>query len=125
MMMLAILLPLKTMESLKNEVATHFRATPLFSMRTISLGSSKHCRRVDAEAWCKRDVIDILLATGIYMLQKCLGNTNPCVQCIFILEFHFNDNIQQESIQVRCVLAACQPYVSRWPPVDAKGSDDH
>ena len=32
-MMLAILFSLKTMESLQNGVATHFQATPLFSMR--------------------------------------------------------------------------------------------
>ena len=40
MMTLAILLSLKTMESLQIGVATHFRATPLFSMKTVSLESS-------------------------------------------------------------------------------------
>ena len=35
-MTLAVQLSLTTMESLKNGVATHFRATPLWSMRTVS-----------------------------------------------------------------------------------------
>ena len=39
-MTLAILFSLKTMESLQNLVATHFQATPLFSMRILSLASS-------------------------------------------------------------------------------------
>ena len=42
-MMLAILLSLKTMESLQNGVATHLQATSLFSMRTVSLVSSQSC----------------------------------------------------------------------------------
>ena len=50
--MLAILFSLKTMESLQNGVATHFQATPLFSMRTILLASST-CHSADADAWCK------------------------------------------------------------------------
>ena len=39
-MTLAILFSLKTMESLQNGVATHFQATPLFSMKTESQASS-------------------------------------------------------------------------------------
>ena len=42
-MTLAILLSLKTMELLQNQVGTHFRATPLFSMRTVLLMSLQHC----------------------------------------------------------------------------------
>ena len=39
-MTLVILFSLKTMESPQNGVATHFRATPLFLMSTISLALS-------------------------------------------------------------------------------------
>ena len=53
-MTLAILFSLKTMESLQNGVATHFQATPLFSMKTESQASSQRCRSIDADAWCKR-----------------------------------------------------------------------
>ena len=41
-MTLAILLSLKTMELLKNRVATHFGVIPLFSMRAVSLASLQH-----------------------------------------------------------------------------------
>ena len=60
-MTLAILFSLKTIESLQNGVATYFQATPLFSMRTVSLVSSQSCCSVDADAQCKRG-LGILLA---------------------------------------------------------------
>ena len=53
-MTLAILFSLKTMDSLQIGVATHLQVTPLFSMRTELLASSKSCRSIDPEAWCKR-----------------------------------------------------------------------
>ena len=37
----AILLSLKTMESLQNRIATHFSVIPLFSMRAVSLTSQR------------------------------------------------------------------------------------
>ena len=43
-MTLAILLSLKTMESLQNGVTTHFQVTPLLSLRTESLASP--------QSWC-------------------------------------------------------------------------
>ena len=49
-MTLAILFSLKTMESLQNEVATLFQATPLFSMRIVSLASSQSFHNVDTDA---------------------------------------------------------------------------
>ena len=39
---------------LQNGFATHFQATPLFSMRTESQASSQGCVSVDADAWCKQ-----------------------------------------------------------------------
>ena len=53
-MTLAIVFSLKTMESLQIGVATHFRVTPSFSMRRVSLASSQSCLSVDADIWCKR-----------------------------------------------------------------------
>ena len=47
-----MLFSLKTMESLQNEVATHFQVPPLFSMRTESLVSSQSCHSFDSDAWC-------------------------------------------------------------------------
>ena len=47
---LAILLSLKTMESLQNGVTTHFQATPLLSMRTVSLASLQSSCSVNADA---------------------------------------------------------------------------
>ena len=38
----------------KNGLLPQSGATPLFSMRTISLVSSQSCRSNDADAWCKR-----------------------------------------------------------------------
>ena len=52
--MLAILFSLKTMEPLKNGVATHFQATPLFSMRTLLLEPLQSCHSVNTVTWCKR-----------------------------------------------------------------------
>ena len=52
-MTLATLLSLKTMESLQNGGASHFQATPLFSMRTVLLVSLQNCRSFDADAWCE------------------------------------------------------------------------
>ena len=53
-MTLAILFSLKTMELLKNGIATHFQVTTLFSMRTESLVSLPSCKSIDAVAWYKR-----------------------------------------------------------------------
>ena len=53
-MMLAILVSLKSVESLENRLQPHSGVTPLFSMRIESLASSLSCRSVDADAWCKR-----------------------------------------------------------------------
>ena len=50
---LATLFSLKTMETLQNRVAIHFRAAPLFSMRTVSLASLQSCGSVDTDARCK------------------------------------------------------------------------
>ena len=48
-MMLAILFSLEIMGSLQNRVAIHFQSTPLFSMRTVSLGSSQSCYSIDSD----------------------------------------------------------------------------
>ena len=60
LMMLAILFSLKTMESLANILQPHSGATPLFSMRTELQASSQSCRSVDADAWCKRALNDVM-----------------------------------------------------------------
>ena len=52
-MTIVIPFSLKTRESLQNTIATHFQATPLFSMRTELLVLSQSSRSVDANAWCK------------------------------------------------------------------------
>ena len=52
-MTLAKQLLLKTMESLQNGAATHFQATPLFSMRTVFLVSLQNCCSIHADAWCE------------------------------------------------------------------------
>ena len=52
-MTLAILFSLKSMELLENRLQPHFRATPLFSMRTESQVALLSCCSVDADAWCK------------------------------------------------------------------------
>ena len=44
---------IETMVSLQNGVATHFQATPLFSMQTELLVPWQSCRGVHADAWCK------------------------------------------------------------------------
>ena len=44
----------KIMESLQNGDATHFRTTPLFSMKTVLIASMQSCCSVDSGAWCKR-----------------------------------------------------------------------
>ena len=61
---LAILLRLKTMESLQNGVAIHFRVTPLFSMRTVSLASSQSCCSIDNDAWSKGALTDTLMQSS-------------------------------------------------------------
>ena len=53
-MMLAILFSFRSIKLLLNKIATHFRDAPLFSIRTELLVSSQSCRRIDADAWCKR-----------------------------------------------------------------------
>ena len=40
--------------TLQNGFAIHFQASPLISVRTESLTSSRSGRSVDADAWCKR-----------------------------------------------------------------------
>ena len=69
--MLAILFQLKTMELLQNADATHFQATLLFSMGTVSPASSQSCRSIDADAWCKWALVNtfetIVLCT--YLLE--------------------------------------------------------
>ena len=40
-------------ESLQKGIVTHFQASPLISMRTVSLASSQSCCSVDVGAWCK------------------------------------------------------------------------
>ena len=57
-MTLTTLFSLKTMESLQNWVATHFRMTLLFLMRTLLLASSQSCSSVVVDAWCKRALKD-------------------------------------------------------------------
>ena len=52
-MMLAIPLSLKTMESHQIGVANPFQVTLLFSMRRESLTSSQSCGSIDADTWCK------------------------------------------------------------------------
>ena len=44
------------MESLQNEVATHFGATPLCSIRGMLLASSQRSRCIDVDAQCKRSL---------------------------------------------------------------------
>ena len=53
-MMLVILFSLKSIELFENRLQPHSGATPLFSMRTISLASLQSCSSIDADAWCKR-----------------------------------------------------------------------
>ena len=68
-MLLAILPSLKTMESLQNGFATHFGATPLFSMREVSLVSSQHCCSVGTDAQCKRILTEIDVFTEYPQFQ--------------------------------------------------------
>ena len=42
---------------LQNGFTTHFQASPLISMRTVSQASSQSGRSVDADTWCKRALI--------------------------------------------------------------------
>ena len=55
-------------EPLQNVVATHFLVTALFSMRTVSLASSKSCRSVDSDPWCK-------LALTLHQCGSCPRHT--------------------------------------------------
>ena len=54
---LEILFSLKTIELLANRLQPHSVVTPLFSVRTVSLASSQRCRRIDADARCKRALV--------------------------------------------------------------------
>ena len=74
-MRLVILFWLKTMESLQIGAATHFRVTPLISMRTVLLASLQSCGSVDSDAWCKP------------ALSQC---RLPCVTCS---EFKYTCNL--------------------------------
>ena len=51
-----------TLRQLSNEapewVATDFQVSPLISMRTESLASSQSGHNIDAEAWCKPNLMD-------------------------------------------------------------------
>ena len=47
-----VLIELKTIESPQKGLQLYSGATPLFSMRTVSLASLQSCRSVDADAWC-------------------------------------------------------------------------
>ena len=69
-MILAILPSLKTTESLQIEVATHFGATPLFSITAASLVSLQHCRSVDSEFMCKRPYPFSIFATLLTILMQ-------------------------------------------------------
>ena len=53
-MTLMILFSMKTMKSLENGLQPQSGATPLFSMRTVSLASWQSCRSIDIAAWCKQ-----------------------------------------------------------------------
>ena len=91
---LAILFSLKTMESLLTGVATHFKATPLFSMRTISLVSLRSGRSLDIDAWCKRTVKVYLhwmkanAKANCFGLFRCLACTLNCSLCEPIWKLH-------------------------------------
>ena len=63
-MRLVILLYLITMELLQNRIGTHFQATPLFSMRTVSLASSQ------------KNMAALTLTLGVN------GSLNSLQQCI-------------------------------------------
>ena len=52
-MVLVILFSLKTIEALENELQPHFGVTPLFSMSTLLLVTSKSFRSIDSDARCK------------------------------------------------------------------------
>ena len=54
MMTLAILFSLKTIELLENGLQPQSGATPLVSIRTVSLASSRSCDSIDADTWCKQ-----------------------------------------------------------------------
>ena len=56
-MTLLILFSLKIMELLENGLRHRSGVTPLFSMRTVLLASSRSCHSVDADAWCKQALI--------------------------------------------------------------------
>ena len=67
-MTLAILFSLKTIGLLENGV----KMTPLFSMRTVSIGSLQSCRSVDSDARCKRALIRSCKLFSSYL------STLPC-----------------------------------------------
>ena len=46
-------------------VATFFRVTPLFPMRTVSLASSLSCCSTDADTWCKQAFTRKRKCTGL------------------------------------------------------------
>ena len=74
--MLGVLVSLKTMQLLQNGVASHFRATPLFSMRTVSLASSQLCRSVYAGAWCKLVLTNTYLNIQMSRILAALATMN-------------------------------------------------
>ena len=66
--------------TLQNEVATHFQAFPVISMRRELLASSQSCRSVDADAWCKRELIEQrkskLLLNKVFHRNFCFFETS-------------------------------------------------
>ena len=79
-MKLVILFSLKTMESLRIEVATHFQMTPLISIGIVLLASPQSSHSVDTDAWCKRALTVIflqpLVSNCYYRPQRSLGQGN-------------------------------------------------
>ena len=70
-MMLATQLSLKSIETdtlLQNEVATHFGATSLISMRPMSQESSQHWLWVDADTWCKSSNLLLFVTYRVALL---------------------------------------------------------
>ena len=87
-MTLAILFSLKSMESLENGLQTQSGATPLISMRTESQASSQRCRRVDADAWCKR-----ALSYPFASFNSCYRKDNVVMFIYYNVTVFYNNNI--------------------------------
>ena len=123
--MLAILLSLKTIESLQNWVATHIGAIPLFSMRAISLASSQHCRSVDGDAGgqCKQALTDPTSSSSFSIRVFAIGTLSACFCVLFwrlrclsmkrvknnYLAIHFiiYERMFQETLALKTYLLSC------------------